>query len=104
MVCFERNRHYPVCPGADHYAIGSPIIDKAVIHFESGKSLAIIAHNNSKQNVYIASAKLNGVDYSKGYITYKDVVNGGTLEFEMGSKPNMSWGSAEKDLPVLKID
>jgi predicted alpha-1,2-mannosidase len=95
---------YPVCPGADHYAIGSPIVDKAVIHFENGKSLSVIVHNNSKQNVYIASAKLNGVDYSKSYITYKDVVAGGTLEFEMGSKPNTAWGSAEKDVPVLKID
>jgi len=51
---------YPVCPGSNHYAIGSPGVDKAVVHFENGKSLTIVARNNSKQNVYINSAKLNG--------------------------------------------
>ena len=95
---------YPVCPGADHYAIGSPIADKAVIHFENGKSLTIVAHNNSKQNVYIQNAKLNGVDYAKTYITYSDVVNGGVLEFEMGPVANKNRGTADKDIPVLKID
>ncbi len=95
---------YPVCPVADHYAIGSPVADKATIHFENGKSLTIITHNNSKQNIYIKSAKLNGGDYSKSYITYKDVVNGGVLEFEMGAIPNKSWGSSDKDVPVLRID
>lgn len=95
---------YPVCPGADHYAIGSPIGDKAVIHFENGKSLSIVAHNNSAKNVYIQSAKLNGVNYTKSYITYDDVVKGGTLEFEMGPSPNMNWGSADKDVPVTKIE
>src|SRR5208283_297192 len=59
---------YPVCPGADHYAIGSPIADKIIVHFESGKSLTIIAHNNNRKNVYINSAKLNGADYTKSYL------------------------------------
>jgi len=94
---------YPVCPGSDHYAIGSPIVDKAVIHFESGKTLTIIANSNDKQNVYIQSAKLNGSDYTKSYITYDDVIKGGTLEFNMASAPNTSWGSAEKDVPVTEI-
>ena len=94
---------YPVCPGSDHYAIGSPIVDKAVIHFENGKNLTIIVNSNGKQNVYIRSAKLNGVNYTKSYITYEDVVKGGTLEFEMGAEPNPNWGSSDADVPVTKI-
>jgi putative alpha-1,2-mannosidase len=74
-----------------------------VVHFENGKSLTIIAHNNSKQNVYIQSAKLNGADYTRSYITYNDVVKGGTLEFEMSATPNQSWGSSDADVPVTKI-
>ena len=27
---------YPVCPGADEYAVGSPVFRKAVIHLENG--------------------------------------------------------------------
>ena len=57
---------YELCPGSDHYAIGSPVIDKAVIHFENGKTFTIKANNNSRSNVYINSAKLNGSVYTKG--------------------------------------
>jgi predicted alpha-1,2-mannosidase len=94
---------YPVCPGADHYAIGSPAVDKAVINFENGKTFTITANHNTKQNVYISSAKLNGVDYTKSYLTYEDIVMGGTLEFNMDATPNKNRGSSEKDVPVLKI-
>ena len=95
---------YPVCPGSDHYAIGSPVVDKAIIHFENGKSFTIIAENNKKENVYIKAAKLNGADYTKSYITYKDIVEGGTLKFDMSAEPNRAWGCGEKDVPVLKIE
>lgn len=95
---------YPVCPGSDEYVIGSPIVDKAVMHFENGKSLTIRVVNNSKNNVYIASAKLNGVNYTKSYLKYDDIVKGGELEFTMSATPNKDWGSAEGSIPVSKIE
>ncbi len=95
---------YEVCPGSDEYEIGSPVIDKAVIHFENGKSFTIIANNNIKGNVYVNSAKLNGVAYNKCYFTYQDIANGGTLDLNMSASPNKSWGSADGDVPVSKIE
>ena len=94
---------YPVCPGSDQYAIGSPLVDKAVIHFENGRSFAIKADNNGKKNVYIHSSSLNGIDYMKSYMTYEDLMKGGTLEFKMSAQPNTSWGSGDSDLPVSDI-
>jgi putative alpha-1,2-mannosidase len=32
------------------------------------------------------------MQYDKSYITHKDIMNGGTLEFTMGEKPNKDWG------------
>jgi putative alpha-1,2-mannosidase len=95
---------YELCPGSDHYDIGSPIVDKAVLHFENGKSFTIKANNNLKGNVYIQSAKLNGKTYNKSYFTYEDIANGGELEFTMGAEPNKSWGSGDGDVPVTKIE
>ena len=95
---------YSVCPGSDQYAIGSPLADKAVINLENGKTFTVRAKNNTKGNVYIQSAKLNGVDYTKSYLKYSDIANGGEIEFEMGSTPNKSWGTADSDVPVTKID
>jgi predicted alpha-1,2-mannosidase len=95
---------YEVCPGGDQYAIGSPLTDQAIIHLENGKTFTVKANNNSKDNIYIASAKLNGVSYNKSYITYSDINNGGVIEFEMSATPNKNWGSSDTDVPVTKID
>ena len=95
---------YPVCPGSDQYAIGSPLVSKAVIHFENGNSFTVKTVNNGAGNVYISSAKLNGVNYTKSYIRYEDLVKGGEIEFTMSDTPNKNWGSAEGDVPVSKIE
>ena len=95
---------YSVCPGGDQYAIGSPLGDKAIVHLENGKTFTVIAKNNKKGNVYIQSAKLNGISYAKSYLTYEDIEKGGVLEFEMGAMPNKAWGSGESDVPVTKIN
>ena len=92
---------YTVCPGSDQYAIGSPIVDKAIMHFENGKQLTIHVNNNGKGNAYIKSAKLNGSDHNKCYLTYKDISQGGDLEFNMTNKPNQDWGT---ELPLSKIE
>jgi predicted alpha-1,2-mannosidase len=95
---------YPVCPGANHYAIGSPIADKAVLHLDSGKTFTVSAINNNRTNVYIQSARLNGVNYSKSYLMYDDLSSGGELELIMGPEPNRLWGSGEKDVPITGLE
>jgi predicted alpha-1,2-mannosidase len=90
---------YSVCPGTDQYVIGSPVFNKITITMENGKQFIIEAHNNSSKNVYIQSAKLNNQDYNHNWITYKDIVNGGKLYFEMGDKPNVSRGINDEDKP-----
>lgn len=79
---------YSVCPGTDEYVLGSPLFEKATITMENGNKFVIEANGNSKDNVYIQSAKINGNDLNKNFITYGDIVNGGKMTFEMGSEPN----------------
>ena len=84
---------YPICPGDNRYEISSPVFSE--ISFEvpaTNKIFTIKAHNNSIENVYIQSAKLNGVNYNKCYLTHGDILNGYTLELFMGDKPNEKWG------------
>lgn len=95
---------YPVCPGSDHYAIGSPLFKKATIYLENGKKFTVEAANNTAKNFYINSAKLNGVNYTKSYLLYDDLKNGGILQLEMSSEPNTNWGSSESDVPVTKLE
>jgi predicted alpha-1,2-mannosidase len=95
---------YPVCPGSNHYAMGSPLFEKVTIHLENGKDFTIEAGNNTDKNVYINSAKLNGTNYTKSYLIYNDIINGGTLQLEMNSEPNKDRGTGENDVPVTRID
>lgn len=78
---------YPVNPVNGTFVFGSPLADEAVLHLNNGNSFKIIAHNNSKENKFIQSVKLNGKVYPEFFITYSDIMNGGTLEYEMGNKP-----------------
>jgi predicted alpha-1,2-mannosidase len=83
---------YPVCPGSNWYAIGSPLVKSAVITLENGRTLRITVENQSEENVYIREINLDGVKYSKNYISHSDLFIAGVITFVMTSKPNKSWG------------
>ncbi len=90
---------YPVTPGLPVYAIGSPVLGEAKISLAGGKSFAIKAHNNSKENKYIQSATLNGLPFDRTWITHEEITKGGELVFKMGSQPNKKWGTGKNAAP-----
>lgn len=90
---------YSVCPGTDEYVLGSPVFKKATIALESGKKFVIEAHNNSSQNIYIQSAKLNGQPLERNFLRHSEIINGGVLELEMSDKPNFARGIRLEDRP-----
>ena len=88
---------HPYCPGETRMEITSPIFDRVEFLLDSqyahdGK-FVIIAHDNSPENVYIQSAKLNGKPYNHCYIDFSQIASGSTLELFMGPEPNKKWGS-----------
>ena len=90
---------YPVCPGTDEYVIGAPLFKKATLHFENGNNLVIDAQNNSKENLYIESLRVNGQESTRNYLKHADLLQGGTIEFKMGSQPNLNRGINDDDAP-----
>ena len=89
---------YQVEPAGGRYVFGSPLFDEATLNVGNGKTFRVVAHNNSSENKYIQSAKLNGKPYTRSYIDFKDIVRGGTLEFVMGNKPSQ-FGVKPSDRP-----
>ena len=83
--------------------IGSPLFDKITIKlnpdYYKGGQFVIEATNNSDKNRYVQSINLNGKNHDKVWINHSDLVNGGKLKLEMGSKPNKILGSAPELLP-----
>ena len=78
---------YPVAPGSNEYAIGSPSVNKATINLENGKSFTISVKNQRVKNVYIQKMVLNGKPLLRYFINYDEIINGGELIFILGDKP-----------------
>lgn len=90
---------YSVCPGTDQYVMGSPLFPKVTITLENGKKFVIEAVGNTHENVYIRRATLNGKIYTHNWIRHEDIMNGGTLRFEMSSQPAYERGILDGDKP-----
>ena len=82
---FSSMGFYPVNPVDGTFVFGSPLCNEATLKLINGKTLKISVKNNSKENIYIQSVKLNGVKLNSSTISYQEIINGGVLEYEMGN-------------------
>jgi len=103
LVYFERDRLLSSVSGSQVYILGSPLFKRATIRLDPkwhrGSSFVVLAKNNSAENCYVQSARLNGRELARAWITHEEIVSGGTVEFTMGPKPNMGWGAGPDALP-----
>jgi hypothetical protein len=85
------------------FVLGSPLFTKSNIHFENGNTLAIEAPANNAQNIYIQSASLNDFSYYKSFISYTDLLMGGTLKFSMSTRPSTRFGKQVASMPSTSV-
>ncbi|MDC0459798.1 GH92 family glycosyl hydrolase [Crocinitomicaceae bacterium] len=78
---------YPVTPGSDEYALGSPLIKNAKLELANQKTLNIVVENQSPQNIYVQEVSINGKLIVGTKLKHKDIMNGGTLLFKMDRTP-----------------
>ena len=90
---------YQENPSDGVFVFGSPRFDKMTVKVRGNNTLMIEAENNSKENIYIQEVYFNGKPYEKSYITYDELIAGGTLKFVMGPKPNKNFGAAKENRP-----
>jgi predicted alpha-1,2-mannosidase len=96
---FSAMGFYPVCPASGQYVIGAPYLPYMKVRMGSGKYLEIKAPKVSDKNRYIQRVLWNGKPYDKCYVTYRQLMEGGTLEFQMGPKPNKRLFQAKDTKP-----
>jgi predicted alpha-1,2-mannosidase len=93
---------YPVSPGNNNYAIGTPWFKKMTISLENGKKIVIDAPLASAAHYYLKGISLNNKSYRKLYIDFKDLANGALLNFDLSAQPQPRYlSSLEK--PFMKI-
>lgn len=87
---------HPACPGETRMEITSPVFDRITFkldqNYVKGSEFTVVTHGNAPENIYIQKAKLNGKEWNKCHIDFRDIVDGGKLELWMGDAPNENWG------------
>lgn len=83
---FSTMGFYPVAPGSDIYQIGSPAVNKAVLHLENGKTFTIEVKNQGDKNVYVRKIELNGKLLTRLYLHHDEIMKGGKIVFYMSDK------------------
>jgi predicted alpha-1,2-mannosidase len=86
---------YPVNPANGIFVFGTPLVRKAVL-----KNFTMETVNFGPKNIYIQRATLNGLPYTKSYISFQQLNAGSILKLYMGDKPNKDFGAAPADRPV----
>ena len=80
------------------YEISSPLFERVTIRLDRryypGKRLVIEAPGVSRENRYIQRASWNGKPLDRPWIPQAELVKGGRLLLEVGSRPNPAWGGS----------
>jgi predicted alpha-1,2-mannosidase len=93
---------YPVTPGSNEYAIGTPLFDKATIHLENGEQVTLIKNGAGKYIEGIAFAKAendsntSSSSISKSFLTHDMITKSGTLVYNMSETPT-DWATKPED-------
>lgn len=74
--------------GQDVYLITSPVFTSTKMTLDGGKTFEIIAPEASAENIYVQSARLNGVELNRCWLRHSEIVEGGKLELTMGPAPS----------------
>jgi putative alpha-1,2-mannosidase len=84
---------YPVNPVEGTYVLGVPSFRKATIHLSNEHALTVVAEKLSPRCPYVEAVLLNGKPLKRVYLTHKEILEGGTLEFKMSPKSDSKWGT-----------
>lgn len=98
---------YPVTPGSGEVVLGSPMFKRAVIQPDGASTATDIrARGLNARAKCITGIRWHDAQgdsspmLSRSFVPVRDLVEGGTLELHMASKPNDAFGRAAQDRPT----
>ena len=87
---------YPVDPVSGEYLLTTPLFEEVILKLPNGKKLQIVCRKHDAKDVYIKSIIFNGKPYRHKAIRYKDIMQGGRLEFLLTDK-NVNFMQVQPD-------
>lgn len=79
---------YPIDPVSCRFVLGAPQIDEASLKLDNGKTFTVQVDRPTDDCIFVKEVYLNGSLLDRPYITYDEIMKGGTLSFVMHSRPD----------------
>jgi predicted alpha-1,2-mannosidase len=101
FVAFVLMGLFPVA-GQNVYLISAPLFPLIKIKSPLTGNTAVIrveGFDPTYKNIYIQNVTLNGIEYSRNWLTHSFFEDGAELILTVGSRKNNSWGTSVKDVP-----
>ncbi len=94
---------YSVTPGSTELVLGSPLFERVKWNFENGRSLVVSSQLPEGETIedcsYVCGATLDGEPYSRSYLEFSRIMDGGGLSLAMSPEPEPHFGAAQSDRP-----
>lgn len=85
LFVFAKLGFFPFA-GTDKYYLHGGSYSQASLELPEKKTFVIKSKNASPDNIYMKSVKLNGKILKRSWIMHSELMQGGTIEFEMTDK------------------
>ena len=85
---------YPTAVGSPVYALSSPLYGHARVQRDDGASWEVSAPGNTHDTVYVAGVEVDGVSWTRPWISHRELVGADELRFHLADTPQ-TWGSTE---------
>ncbi len=97
---FSAMGFYPFCPVNNQYVLGSPLFQRINLTLPNGKTLEIVAPENSLSHRFVKEVRLNDKLYDRNYLNYDDLKNGARIHFSMSTQPDTLRGIRAEEYPM----
>ena len=87
FVVFSMMGFYPVTPGSNEYALGSPVFTRVTVHGGGGRDFTVEAPGASEAAKYVRRASVDGRALARPFLSHAAVAGGGRLVLEMSERP-----------------
>lgn len=77
---------YPFNPVSGNFLLGAPQFEQIELSLPHDKKFTMTTENLDKTHLYVEKALLNGKELKRNYITYREIMQGGSLHFIMTDK------------------
>ena len=79
---------YPVCPGTGEFQLTAPLFKEITVELGNGSILTIKADH--PEWAYVSDVTLNGQPVRRNFLTYEEIMAGGTLAYQLSARPDHS--------------